>query len=154
MNGLFTSFINKLKGYDDEEYYEDDYYENENGEDGRENVVRMDNRPRPIKKALEEYTICVMTPKSHEESPVIADALKEGNAVILNMEKFENAEEKKKMFHFATGVVYTIEGEIKSITEDVFVITPETVKINEQFVKNKLQGNEKENYPWRGMEPY
>ena len=58
----------------------------------------------------------------------IADHLKNKMTVVLNLETTDK-ETSKRMLDFMSGVTYAIEGKIKRVASDTYLITPLDVEI-------------------------
>lgn len=58
----------------------------------------------------------------------IADHLKNKMTVVLNLETTDK-ETSKRMLDFMSGVTYAIEGKIKRVANDTYLITPLDVEI-------------------------
>lgn len=58
----------------------------------------------------------------------IADELKSKNTVVLNLETTE-PETAKRMLDFLSGVTYAVEGKIKRVAQNTYLITPYDVNI-------------------------
>lgn len=67
----------------------------------------------------------------------IADELKSKNTVVLNLETTEK-ETAKRMLDFLGGVTYAVEGKIKRVAQDTYLITPYDVNIVGDDLLNQL----------------
>lgn len=72
----------------------------------------------------------VIKPKHWDNVNQIADHLISKRTVVLNLED-TNKEEARRMIDFLLGVVYTIEGDIKKVANNTWVITPNNVDLSQ-----------------------
>jgi FtsZ-interacting cell division protein YlmF len=71
----------------------------------------------------------VVRPESIEEITTIADHLLNGCTVVLNLEVLDG-NVITRMLDFLNGVTYTQGGEIKNVSQDTYIITPNGININ------------------------
>ena len=147
-------FMDKLKnvtgtngGYDDN--YEDDYYRNFGDDYGdmgnmndmdmgmnQSNIGNMGNAG-PIGNggislsgtgaALE---MKVVKPQQFDSVTQIADHLLNKRTVVLNLEN-ASKETARRLIDFLSGVAYSIDGSIKKIATNAYVITPNNVDVGD-----------------------
>ena len=72
----------------------------------------------------------LIKPKQWEHVNQIADNLINKRTVVLNLED-TNKETARRMIDFLLGVVYTIEGDIKMVAANTWVITPSNVDLSQ-----------------------
>ena len=70
----------------------------------------------------------------------IADHLKNKMTVVLNLENAEK-ETANRMLDFLSGVTYAIEGKIKRVAKDTYLITPYNVEIVGEDLISELESN-------------
>ena len=73
----------------------------------------------------------VIRPERWENVNQIADHLINRRTVVLNLEA-TNKETARRMIDFLLGVVYTIEGDIKKVAANTWVITPSNVDLSQE----------------------
>ena len=73
----------------------------------------------------------VIKPKQWKDVNTIADHLISHRTVVLNLED-TNTETTHRMLDFLLGVVYTIEGDIKKVATNTYVITPNNVMLSQE----------------------
>jgi len=71
----------------------------------------------------------VVRPESIEEIFTIAVHLLNGCTVVLNLEMLDG-DVVTRMLDFLNGVTYTQGGEIKNVSQDTYIITPDGININ------------------------
>ena len=73
-----------------------------------------------------------------EEMKNIADELLKMHAVVLNLELTPKAD-AKRLIDFLSGVAYAIDGKIKNISIDTFVITPRNMEISGDDILSEFE---------------
>ncbi|MGI6563566.1 MAG: cell division protein SepF [Clostridia bacterium] len=139
------SFLNKILsviGYEDK----DDYYEEEIIEEEVEDVTKdteaADNLQfEPIKyptkqrgsKVLNVHTnmqvkLIVKKPQSYDEATAICDFLKNKRPVVVNLEDLQR-DVAQRIIDFLSGATYSLEGNIHTVTNSIFIIAPKNVDV-------------------------
>ena len=72
----------------------------------------------------------IVNPSSFEDVSVIADYLLAGCTVVLNCELLD-ASTMVRMLDFVNGVTYSIDGDIKNVSKNTFIITPHNVDVSD-----------------------
>lgn len=72
----------------------------------------------------------VVTPKSYDTVTQIADLLLSKKTVLLNLES-TNRETARRLIDFLSGVAYSIDGSLKKIATNAYVITPSNVNVGD-----------------------
>ncbi len=73
--------------------------------------------------------ICFCKPATFEDATQVADALLSNRSVVLNLEGLDMAL-AQRIFDFATGSTYAVQGKLEAISKYVYMITPESVNIS------------------------
>ncbi|MBQ9879762.1 MAG: cell division protein SepF [Clostridia bacterium] len=76
----------------------------------------------------------IIKPKDTSDGLNIVDTIKEGSYAIVNLELLSN-EEKRLIFAFIHGAVYCLGGDIKRISEDVYVAGKAGLEIAGDFAE-------------------
>ena len=71
----------------------------------------------------------VVKPDSYPKARQIADHLLNHRTVVLNLEA-TNKETARRILDFLTGVTYSINGSLKSVANNTYVITPDNVSVS------------------------
>ena len=71
----------------------------------------------------------VVRPEGIDEISTIADYLIAGCTVVLNLELLDKSA-ITRMLDFLNGVAYTMDGEIKNVSQGTYIITPRGININ------------------------
>ena len=76
-------------------------------------------------------TMKLMKPSSYQEATTIADQLMNNCAVVMNLEN-TNKETASNLIYFLSGVIYAINGHMKPVSEDTYMLTPSNMEIAEE----------------------
>lgn len=77
----------------------------------------------------------VVRPESYDAVAQIADHLLNGRTVVLNLEA-TNKETARRLIDFLSGVAYSIEGTLRRVANNTFVITPHNVDVSGEAIKD------------------
>lgn len=88
--------------------------------------VAAPKAPEPA--SPEKVALKLMQPKSHAEATKIADKLKEGCIVLLDISHLEK-EPAHRLVNFLAGVVYVLGGEMIKTNKNTIVVSPAGVDI-------------------------
>ena len=87
------------------------------------------NKVIPIRKELE---VTMIRPTSVEESRIVVDNLKGGRAVVLNLEDVRT-NIAQRIVDFICGAAYDMEGNLQSISDSIFIVTPPNIGLSGEF---------------------
>lgn len=73
--------------------------------------------------------ITTIKPKNFKDAKTIANCLRDRIPVIMNFEDTAN-DEARRIIDFITGTTYAIDGEVKKVSESVFVCVPDNVGVS------------------------
>jgi len=112
---------------------------------GKETFRRVDKRGRDSKVVnIHETTqmkVAIEHPRDFEDAQNIADHLKTGRAVTVNLEHLEMAV-SKRIIDFLSGTIYAINGNMQRIGTKIFLVAPHNVGIKtdekEEFTKSRV----------------
>lgn len=79
-------------------------------------------------KVSTNYNLILASPDEFEDSTNLADKLKYGNALIVDLSKLSK-NDSQRLIDFLAGVLMAKNGMMKKISSDILVCTPETVKM-------------------------
>lgn len=72
--------------------------------------------------------IVVFEPTKYDDVQAVADHLKLRQAVVVNLHAVP-PELLRRIVDFCSGVIYTLEGSMQKVSEDIFLFTPANVDI-------------------------
>ncbi|MBR2460694.1 MAG: cell division protein SepF [Clostridia bacterium] len=75
----------------------------------------------------------VLRPSEFRDVTKVADCLKAGQAVVLNLEDMEEVE-AKRMIDYVAGVLYAVEGKIEQPSQRTFLLTPRGISVASEDV--------------------
>ena len=135
---LLKRFVRNDNADFDESYDENELYvmpediqipdETANSVAAIENPARKDPEVRPANDA-EKVSLKLLQPKSHIEATKIADKLKEGCIVLLDISRLTK-EQAHRLVDFLSGVAYVLGGEMIRTNKNTIVISPSGVDIS------------------------
>lgn len=117
-----------IQDLEDEERYEE-LEENEDYEMEAPTTMKKFNNKIVNIHTNSNMKIVVHEPLTYEDAPKIIDDLKARKTVIVNLEETE-LNLKKQIFHFISGGLYAMEGNIQKVTTDIFIFAPKNVEID------------------------
>lgn len=80
----------------------------------------------------------VVKPEHFESVPQIADHLLNKRTIVLNLEN-TNKETARRLIDFLSGVAYSIDGSLKKIASNAYVITPNNVDVGDAQLKSGVR---------------
>lgn len=156
--------IKKVTGTNDayDEAYDEDYYKGFDGYEEEEDDSDMQiaggamngGMGAPMQNPMggglslsgNHIQMQVVCPQSFDSAPQIADRLLNKCTVVLNLEN-TNKETSRRLIDFLTGVAYSIDGSIKKVATNAYVITPSNVNVDDAHLKNPNAARKKEEKP-------
>lgn len=101
-----------------------------------------DPEPAPQNKVVSihgssQYQVVVVRPERFEDASAIADHLIAKRAVLLNLEA-ATPDLKRRLVDFLSGVAYTNGGQIKSVANSTYIITPCNVNVMGESMIDEL----------------
>lgn len=156
--------IKKVTGTNDayDEAYDDDYYGGFDGYNEGEDDSDMQmaggmnpsmgsmgipsQNPAPamgggISLSGNNIKMQVVRPQSFDSVSQIADHLLNKCTVVLNLEN-TNKETSRRLIDFLSGVAYSIDGSIKRIANQAYVITPSNVDVGDAKLNSRQKREE------------
>ena len=135
---LLKRFVRNDNADFDESYDENELYvmpediqmpdATENSVAALENPARKDPEFRPANDA-DKVSLKLLQPKSHIEATKIADKLKEGCIILLDISRLTK-EQAHRLVDFLSGVAYVLGGEMIRTNKNTIVISPSGVDIS------------------------
>ncbi len=95
------------------------------------------NKITPIrsskKNAVDKDTeVCVIKPETFEDAREAAETLLANHTVVLNMEGLD-VDVAQRIIDFTSGACFAINGNLRKISNYIFILTPETVDLSGDF---------------------
>jgi len=84
--------------------------------------------------------VSVYSPRSFQDVVEIADALRNRQVVIINL---QNADRTllQRVVDFTSGVTYTIDGKIQKLAEAIYLVVPAGVVVNAAGLRDTMMGD-------------
>lgn len=111
---------------------EDEFYEDEG----------TSSRVVPLSSASRRggNQVSVFSPRSYQDVVEIADALRNRQVVIVNL---QNADRTllQRVVDFTSGVAYTIDGKIQKLAESIYLVVPAGVVVNAAGLRDSMMAD-------------
>ena len=150
----------KLSPDDDDEFYNDDYYDDEDYEEEKpkkkstkkekereketvndildyedkkaKQQARFTSKVTPMRPSKKQGTgmeVCVIKPTNVEDAREITETLLLGRTVVLNVEGLD-VDIAQRIIDFTSGSCFAIDGNLQTISNYIFLVTPPNVDIS------------------------
>lgn len=141
--GKFKKVLGFDEDYDDDYDYDDyDYNEEEEEVEKLPEVstvrTRKSSNSTTSLHSSRDMIITVHEPLTYDDAPSIIDDLRADKSIVLNFEQLD-IDVKRQIFDFVNGAIYALDGEIKNVNKDIFVIAPHNVEI--EGLKDELKNS-------------
>ena len=92
--------------------------------------------PIPVKKEVVQSVLQmkVVRPKKLNEATEIADSLKAGQTIVLNLDDLSDVN-ARRMLDYVAGVIYAVNGKIERPSDRTFLLTPKGVNVDTEESK-------------------
>jgi cell division inhibitor SepF len=127
---IFDSILGWLGMQDREEIEASEISANTNQKTAKKNLVSI--------YPTNNMKVKICEPEIFEEVQALADNLKNGCQVILNINS-ASPEEAKRMIDFIAGVVYALNGQSQQLDINLFLFVPSNVEISLNYRLAKKQ---------------
>ncbi|MDY3249240.1 MAG: cell division protein SepF [Candidatus Choladocola sp.] len=130
-----------LKKYNDDEFDDEPSVPQPSQPQQQERPTPVKSKPKATKTSKISpmrprrnggMEVCVIKPKSMEDSREITETLLEECTVVLNMEGLD-LDVAQRIIDFTSGSCYAIHGNLQKISNYIFIVTPESVDISGDF---------------------
>ena len=140
------SFLDELKKlthpYEDEDEEFEDFEETPRKDtfEDRRAKAADDRRGKVVNiHATTQLKVVLVKPERFENASEVADHLKDKRTVVLNLES-TNKDVARRLIDFLSGVTYGVEGKIKKVSANTYIITPYTVDFEGDLI-DELENN-------------
>lgn len=151
--GMLDKFLDamRLNSDDDDDFYDDDYYDDDYEDETPKRKSHKDRDSdddekklrsvktsskvtpmRPSKKQGAGMEICVIKPNTVEDAKEITETLLLGRPVVLNVEGLD-VDIAQRIIDFTSGSCFSIDGNLRKISNYMFIITPPNVDLSGDF---------------------
>ncbi len=114
----------------DENEFEEEFEEvaEETERPKRETISRRHSFDRKNSDSTAAMKVVIVRPEMFDEVKNIADHLKQGKTVVLNLET-ANRDVSRRIVDFMSGAAYALSCKLKKIANNTFMIVPESTDI-------------------------
>ena len=135
LNGLFTTEEVETENFEEEA--EETAVEKKEPKTEEKTMAYNEPKTEATKPAVKSsgnaIELKVVRPESFNAVGQIADYLLNHCTVVLNLEA-TNKETAQRIVDFLNGVAYAIDGQIKSVTNSTYIITPNNVSVSGEML--------------------
>lgn len=85
---------------------------------------------RPIINQVKP-TVHIVYPKRFRDATEVADLMRDGLPVILNLQNVES-DLPRRMIDFCSGVTYALQGKMERVADGVFLLSPSNVTVSQE----------------------
>ena len=130
---LLKKFIRNDNADMETEDYDDLYIDPEDmpdamGDPEDVGVTGVEAPKNEIRPVAEKVSLKLLQPKSHTEATKIAERLKEGSIVLLDISNLTK-DQARRLVDFLAGVVFVLDGEMIKTNRNTIVLAPAGVDI-------------------------
>ena len=90
-----------------------------------------------------QMQVVIFKPDRFEEVREIADELNSKKTVILNLE-VANREISRRIIDFLSGVAYSIDGQMKRVANNTYIITPNNVDVTDTALRGESSADDED----------
>lgn len=92
--------------------------------------VETESRVVPFHGRKEEGEIVkVIKPQEFNEAQIVADFLKEGKTIVVNLEGIEISQ-AQRIIDFIGGASFAVDGSLKAISNNIFIVAPGNIEVS------------------------
>ncbi|MCT1829881.1 cell division protein SepF [Brevibacterium luteolum] len=91
--------------------------------------IRPSVRPVESAPATAMQRIQTIHPRSYNDAKAIGTAFRDGVPVIMNLSAMDEAN-SKRLVDFSAGLIFGLRGSIEKVTNNVFLLTPESIEVS------------------------
>ncbi|MDF2556246.1 MAG: cell division protein SepF [Bacillales bacterium] len=151
----FIDNVKKFFAVDEEMEYEEEESVPETQQKSSRSEMPKPSMIRPVRQnvasipnqgAARQSKMIVLEPTSYQDAKEIADHLINKRSVVVNMQRM-NIDQTRRILDFVAGVLYPINGSMKTIGDQIYIFTPENVELAGS-ISNYEQHSEESNVRW------
>ena len=119
-------------------------FKSSKSEPKKEDTGKMGSRTINLPVANKMINVIVLEPVSFDDSPKIADYLRNSEPVVVNFKGTDNVL-AKRMTDFISGTIYVLGGSMKKLGRDILICAPKNVDID----AGEEMYDERGEQPWK-----
>ncbi len=97
--------------------------------------ARQNIQPRYSKSEIK-----TIRPKNFDDAQTVSNLLRDNITVIMNLEETDS-KEAQRIVDFISGTTYAVDGDMKPISQKVFICAPNVVKVESYEDEKKSKGS-------------
>ena len=78
---------------------------------------------------MEGESVKVIRPQTFNEAQIVADFLKEGKTIVVNLEGIEIGQ-AQRIIDFIGGASFAVDGSLKAISNNIFIVAPGNIEVS------------------------
>ena len=94
-----------------------------------EKLVSFDSGSERRPRSPKSSEVFVIKPQEFDDAQTVADFLKKGKAIVINMEGLQ-LESAQRIIDFIGGACYGMGGELKAISASIFIAVPNNIEVS------------------------
>lgn len=87
----------------------------------------------PMRTTTKPLEVHIIKPTSFEDSQEVCEILLSGQAVVVNLEGFDE-DEAQRIMDFISGCIFSINGKLHRISKYIFIFSPDNVDISGDYL--------------------
>lgn len=101
----------------------------------REHVTKSERPSKvvPMRATTKPMEVHIIKPSSFEDSQEVCEILLSGQAVVVNLEGFDE-DEAQRIMDFISGCIFSINGKLHRISKYIFIFSPDNVDISGDYL--------------------
>lgn len=93
-----------------------------------------------------QIKMVLVTPQSYEEARDVCDYIRARKPVVVNLENMDH-QIAQRIMDFLSGSCYSLNGDIKRVTKNIFVLAPDNVDVSSETA-NEFSSDKPNTLPW------
>ena len=81
----------------------------------------------------EGESVKVIKPQEFNEAQIVADFLKEGKTIVVNLEGIEISQ-AQRIIDFIGGASFAVDGSLKAISNNIFIVAPGNIEVSGDLI--------------------
>ena len=101
----------------------------------RERAAKAERQSKvvPMRATTKPLEVHIIKPSSFEDSQEVCEILLGGQAVVVNLEGFDE-DEAQRIMDFISGCIFSINGKLHRISKYIFIFSPDNVDISGDYL--------------------
>ena len=132
--GFFDKFLDAIKLNDE---YDDELFDDEFDDDYAPKKAKPKKAASPSKLVSinsrnnnrSSSQVFVIKPQEFNEAQIVADFLKEGKTIVVNLEGIEISQ-AQRIIDFIGGASFAVDGSLKAISNNIFIVAPGNIEVS------------------------